>query len=85
MITADKWLVGNRFAFEALMPVTGEEGERIHAMIWRVEGEPPVGGFDSAMVDVELHWTGEDACADNPPACVALLAALDEDGEEEDL
>ena len=38
---------------------------------------PLVRGFDAALAEVEEHWTGEDACADNERACAALLQALD--------
>lgn len=78
VITADKWLVGERFRFEDLTTVRGENDELIHVHIWRVVGPPPAGGYEAALVEVDEHWAGEDACADNERACQALLAALGE-------
>ena len=81
VITADKWLVGERFLFEDLLTVRGENDEPIHAHIWRVVGKPSGRGqrcFDAAVSDIEERWSGEDACADNEAACHALLHALGE-------
>ena len=72
-----QWVVGHRFQFAAHMTLTGEDGEPIQAFIWRVVGAPGVGGFDAAMREVQGRWMGEDACADNPEACAALVEALD--------
>lgn len=81
VVTTDKFLVGDRYQFEALLPVTGADGEQICAFFWRV-GLPPADSYDAALEDVETRWMGEDACEDNPEACEALLAAIgDEDGE----
>jgi len=91
VITADKWLVGSRFFFEDLLTVRGENDEAIQAHIWRVVGPPMVAGdgaacFEAALAEIDEHWSGEDACADNEKACHALLKALGEspDGEDRD-
>lgn len=78
LVTADKWLVGSRFRFEALLTVQGENDEAIQAHIWRVVG-PPLENFATAFAEVNEHWSGEDACADNERACHALLQALGEE------
>lgn len=88
LVTADKWLVGSRFRFETLLTVRGENDEDIQAHIWRVVGPPIVEGdgsacFEAALAEVEEHWAGEDACADNEKACQALLHALGEAPDEE--
>ncbi|KAL1495580.1 hypothetical protein AB1Y20_016941 [Prymnesium parvum] len=77
VITTDKWVVGDRFRFVALMTVRGEDDEAIQAFIWQVVGVPLTGGFHAALQDVQQHWMGEDACADNPAACAALVEAID--------
>ena len=72
-----QWVVGRRFQYVAHMTLAGEEGEPIQAFIWRVVGALPVGGYHAALEDVRERWMGEDACADNPEACAALVEALD--------
>lgn len=83
VVTTDKFLVGERFVFEQLLPVEGAEGERIHAFVWRVHGSPSQ-NYLSAIRMVEEVWMGEDACAQNEEACAALLAVLGEEEEEND-
>ena len=83
VVTTDKFLVGPRFAFEALLPVEGAEGEPIHAFVWRVQGAPAE-SYDAALQEVAADWMGEDACAQNPEACEALLAALGEFVDDEE-
>lgn len=56
--------------------------QAIHAFIWRVVGLPLQGGVDAALQDVQQHWMGEDACAENPVACAALVEVLDSLEEE---
>ena len=96
VITTDKWLVGDRFSFEALITIPGgeddgtaEDGgmgdEQINAFLWRVVGQPPRGGQAVALADIEARWMGDDACADQPGACEALVRALGlEDDADED-
>lgn len=86
VITTDKWLVGERFVFDALLPIVGEDGERIYAMVWRVVGEAAgPGGFDMSLEEIEANWSGEDACADNPPACDAMLQTIEAEGLGDDV
>ena len=84
VVTTDKFLIGERFRFEALIPVLGDEGERIHVFIWTVVGPPHKGGYDSALDDVYGRFMDEDPCALNEAACEALLKqlALDEGDAE---
>ena len=51
--------------------------QTIQAFIWRVVGSPTPGGYDAALDEVQKRWMGEDACADNPAACDALVESLD--------
>lgn len=83
VITTDKFLVGPRFTFEALLPVEGSAGEAIHAFVWRVSG-PQADSYDEELHTVLSDWMGEDACAQNPKACEALLAALGDGGDDDD-
>jgi len=80
VVTTDKFLVGDRFRFEALIPVLGDDGERIHVFIWKVVGPPHTGGYDSALNVVYERFMDEDPCTLNEAACEALLKqlALDE-------
>mmetsp|Transcript_15586 Transcript_15586/g.40309 ORF Transcript_15586/g.40309 Transcript_15586/m.40309 type:complete len:280 (+) Transcript_15586:160-999(+) len=81
-ITTDKFLVGDRFIFEAMLPVPGSDGETIHVFIWRVRG-PQAPDYASALADVNARWMGEDACAQNEAACEALMAVLGDVGEDD--
>ena len=83
VITTDKFLVGPRFTFEALLPVEGSAGEAIHAFVWRVSGSQ-ADSYDEELRTVLSDWMGEDACAQNPEACEALLAALGDGGDDDD-
>ena len=84
VVTADKWLVGDRFHFETLITVSGENDESIQAHLWRVVGAPVSGGFEAALVHIDEHWADDDACKTNERACHALLAALGETDAAED-
>ena len=79
VVTTDKLLVGGRFVFAALLPMDGDDGERINAFCWRVIGEPHA-SYEAALAEVESEWMGEDACERSPEACEALLEQLERDG-----
>jgi len=80
VVTTDKFLVGSRYVFEALLPVVGESGERIHAIIWRVAGALEQ-SYESALEALHAEGRmGEDACEHNAAACEALLTSLEADG-----
>ena len=75
VVTTDKFLVGDRFVFEALVPLLGENNERIHGLIWRVTGPPPAPaaadrGYAVELGDVHARFMGEDAtnCTFSPDA-----------------
>ena len=68
--------MGERFSFEAMLPVNGGEGERIHVFLWRVLG-PPAASYAAALRDVRERWMGEDACEHNKLACESLLASME--------
>ena len=40
--------------------------------------------YDEELHTVLSDWMGEDACAQNPKACEALLAALGDGGDDDD-
>ena len=84
-VTTDKWLVGDRFSFLDLLVVDGTEAtdEPINVFLWSVQGAPQKGGQAAALEDINARWMGEDACADDPDACAALMSALGFDLEEE--
>ena len=85
VITTDKLLVGPRFVFEAMLTVQGEdEYETIHSFVWRVSG-PPAESYEMALQELyDSGWMDDDACAQSPEACKALLAALGESDEDDD-
>lgn len=83
-ITTDKWLVGERFAFEDLVVfyADGDEGDfPTLAFVWRMLGNPIAGGAVAALADIETQWMEEDACAISPLACEAMMDALGLDEE----
>ena len=85
--TTDKWLVGDRFSFLDLMVVDGQDtaDEPINVFLWAVHGLPNSSGEAASLAEINARWMGEDACADNPDACAALMSALGFDLEEEEL
>ena len=70
-------LVGRRFAFDTLKPVKGEDGDRLNCFVWRVTGAPAP-SYNDAYAEVQAHWLGDDALAENDALCEALEAAAAE-------
>ena len=49
--------------------------------MWRLTGAPRSAEVERA--EIEREWSGEDACADNPDACAALMRSLGIDLEDD--
>ena len=61
-----------------------DEYETIHSFVWRVSG-PPAESYEMALQELyDSGWMDDDACAQSPEACKALLAALGESDEDDD-
>lgn len=81
VVTTDTLLVGRRFAFDTLKPVKGEDGDRLNCFVWRVTGAPAP-SYNDAYAEVQAHWLGDDALAENDALCEALEAAAFAEVEE---
>eukprot|EP00747_Dinoflagellata_sp_TGD_P036759 gnl/TRDRNA2_/TRDRNA2_138673_c1_seq1.p1 gnl/TRDRNA2_/TRDRNA2_138673_c1~~gnl/TRDRNA2_/TRDRNA2_138673_c1_seq1.p1 ORF type:complete len:163 (-),score=30.60 gnl/TRDRNA2_/TRDRNA2_138673_c1_seq1:18-437(-) len=81
VITTDKWLVGPRFSYEGMEVVQGDDGENIVVSFWRVVGQPLGAFLDLTGVEalraLEADYMGEDACAENPAACMDFMGYLE--------